>query len=233
VTSQYLTFEINPTCNLAQLHPKCPINDPDRYGFGETEHALTDDLIVTFWLWCRGQGFDGIILWHLYNEPTLALTRIRTLQKRMQAIEPSQRFHLWTNAPKSLSLKGFDHVQLTDYREVRPDALDNRRASVTGEGKPYAKVTPSGSCGRGAGWELIIDHHGNWILCCNDWRCEESVGNIFNEDWPVLLARYEQKARIVWNDEASYQALPRLCRACIDVNPKLHRTARMPKGVAP
>lgn len=233
MTSQYLTFEINPTCNLAAVHPKCPINDPDRYGYGETTHVLSDDLIITFWLWLRGQGFDGIILWHLYNEPTLAITRIRALQKRMQDIAPSQRFHLWTNAPKAVGFKGFDHIQLTDYREVRPEVLDNRRASVVGEGKPYALVTPSGSCGRGVGWELIIDHHGNWLLCCNDWRCEESVGNIFTADWSTLLARYEEKARITWNDEASYKALPRLCRACLDVNPKLHRTARMPKGVQP
>lgn len=233
MTSQYLTFEVNPNCNLAAIHPKCPINDPERYRFGRTDRVLQDEDILAFWRWCRDGGFDGVVLWHLYNEPTLALGRITALMTQMQAEVPSQRFHLWTNHRSAVRLNAFTHVQLTDYAVVRPSDLDNRRASVTGEGRPYAEARKaSGACGRGAGWEVIIDHHGNWLLCCNDWRCEESVGNIFVDAWPALLAWYQDKARIAWHDRESYEALPRLCRACMDVNPKLHRTARLPKGVS-
>jgi hypothetical protein len=231
MTSQYLTFEVNSTCNLAALHPRCPINDPERYRFGRTDAVLTDEAILGFWQWMCAGGFAGIVLWHLYNEPTLALDRTERLMTAMQAERPDQRFHLWTNHRAASRLAGFNHIQVTDYALVRPGDLDNRRASVCGDGRPYRDLRRSqrvGVCGRGAGWEVIIDHHGNWLLCCNDWRAEESVGNIFVDDWSTLRDHYQTRARIAWRDEASYNALPRLCRACLDVNPNLHKTARVP-----
>lgn len=224
---RYLTFEINPTCNLAAIHPRCPINDPDRYRFGSTSAVLTDELVLAFWRWARTQGFSGTVLWHLYNEPTLALDRIRGLMREIQAEEPTQAFHLWTNHRAALGFDAFQHVQLTDYAQVRPEDLDNRRASTEGEGRPYAAMRPTGRCTRSYGWEVILDHHGNWLLCCNDWRCEESVGNVHTERWDVLLERFRVRAEIAWHDEASYQQLPRLCRACMDVNPNLSRTAKV------
>lgn len=228
---QYLTFELNATCNMANEHPRCPTSDPERFKFGKTERKLTDAIVLSFWRWAYyHHGFRGVVLWHLYNEPTLVKTRISALLKQMHAEAPEQRSHLWTNSPNAVKLVGFQHVQLTDYRVVRPDDLDNRRASTSGEGRPYSFVKPSGRCGRGFGWELILDAHGNWLLCCNDWQNEASIGNVFTDDWEVLLRRYAQ-AEIGWHDKASYDRLPRLCRSCMTVNPGLHRSARMPKWI--
>lgn len=223
---QYLTFEINNTCNLTELHPKCPINDSERYSFGDVSQSLKDSSIVEFWLWCRSKGFNGIILWHLYNEPTLVIDRIISLMKKMQKLEPSQRFHLWTNNHQKF--EDFNHVQLTNYNKVRPDELDDRRKSAQGEGRGYLVAEPQGYCIRGSlAWELIIDFFGNWLLCCSDWRCENSVGNIFKDSWNELLEKYRLKAHIEWKDKESFGSLPRMCRACITENPGLHKSATM------
>jgi hypothetical protein len=223
---RYLTFEVNSNCNLASIHPRCPVNDPERYMFGDTSKVLTDQDIIDFWFWCRySYGFEGVVLWHLYSEPTLSIDRIRGLMKTMHTMYPTQRFHLWTNNVRDFA--GFEHVQLTDYRIVRPNDLDNRRESTRGEGD-YARVGESGRCIRGTyGWEIIIDNHGNWLLCCNDWRCEENAGNILaTDDWQSILHRYVEMTRdISWTDKASFEALPRMCRSCITVNPLLHRSA--------
>lgn len=222
---RYLTFEVNADCNMAHVHPKCPVSDPERYMFGDTSRTLSDDDIVEFYNWAyQFQGFRGSVLWHLYNEPTLVLDRIRGLQSRIQQIVPDQHFHLWTNSP--MKLVGFHHVQHTNYADVRPDDLDNRRASTSGEGRAYLEMQPEGRCGRSFGWEVIIDNHGNWLLCCNDWRCEEATGNILiDRDWEFLLEKFRGKAEIVWHDADSYAALPRMCRSCMDVNPNLSRSA--------
>ena len=74
---RFLTFEISQTCNMAVLHPRCPVSDPERYLFGSTKNVIDDVFIIKFWLWCRNvHGFAGTVLWHLYNEPSLARTRL-------------------------------------------------------------------------------------------------------------------------------------------------------------
>ena len=220
---RYLSFEVTKLCNMTAAHPLCPINDPERYRFGDSSEPLSDELIVQFWRWARfTMDFRGIILWHGYSEPTLVLPRIYALMDRMRDADPGQPFHLFTNSTRPV--QGFDLIKRTRYGPGGKD-LDARRETVTGEGKPYAEMQAEGWCGRGWGWEVWIDHHGNWNLCCNDWRCEESVGNIRQDDWTELLMRYHAKAtQLRWHDEPSYQALPRLCRACLDKNPNLHRS---------
>jgi hypothetical protein len=226
---RYLNFEVNRACDLWKEHQgKCPISHPWRYKFSTSTKPISDDLIVEFWRWCRRHDFRGIVMWHMYNEPTLVLDRIRNLMTRMKEEDPGQPFQITTNSTPNIP--GFDIVKFSDYRESTlshngRDKLDNRIASAEGEGKPYSEVEPVGWCGRGLGWELDIDYYGNWCLCCNDWRCEESVGNIHEEEWEVLYERFKAKSeRIRWHDEESYNALPRMCRSCMAVNPALRVT---------
>ena len=233
-TTRYLTFEISTTCDMAHLHSRCPIGHPERYLYGNRTYTLSDNMIFDFWAWARySRNFRGIIMWHSYNEPTLSITRIRTLMERIKRHDAHQPFLLITNVPPGdPKADGFDMVKHSDYDPDDPGfsravngELDHRIDNRTGKGKPYSAMQPRGWCGRAWGWELLIDHHGGWNLCCADWRNEEAIGNIHTDDWPELLARYEDKARnIRWKDEASYNALPRLCRACLDVTPNLHRS---------
>lgn len=219
---RYLSFEINRECNNFLIHKgRCPISHPERYQFSTSSSVLEDSDILDFWRWCRGKGFRGIILWHMYNEPVLVLDRVRSLMKVMKAEDPFQPFQLTTSIPGEYS--NFDIVKVSDYASGLE--LDNRIETNEGEGKPYWDMSKSGWCARGKGWEIPIDNFGNWCLCCGDWRCEESVGSILNTDWEILYKLWDEKRkRIQWNDEKTYNALPRLCRTCLDKNPSLPRT---------
>lgn len=222
---RYLTFEISRTCDMSHIHDMCPVSHPERYKFGDTSNSLTDEIIINFWKWCRfNKAFRGIVMWSYYNEPTLVIDRIYGLMDVIKACDPDQPFRLLTNKPPTPEMKErFDLIKFTNYAKDPP--MDERRKTVSGEGKPYSQVQRAGWCGRGFGWEVLIDNHGNWNLCCNDWRCEESVGNIFKDDWVRLLQKFESKARALrWDDEESYLRLPRLCRACMDFTPALHRS---------
>jgi len=222
--TRYLTFEISHTCDLAASHPWCPVSHPDRYKFGDRIYNLNDRIILDFYRWCKfTHGFRGIILWHQYNEPIHQLPRIRNLMAEMKRIDPHQPFQLTTNSRPDV--EGFDIVHFTDYSN--PNTLhDDRILNADGEGLPYSDLRlRQGMCHRGLQWEIPIDNHGNWCLCCADWRCEQSVGNIFTDNWEMLYARFDERSRSIrWSDEQTYNSLPRLCRACLHVTPNLHRT---------
>ena len=213
---RYLAFEINRTCPNYELHRgKCPISHPDRYKYSTSLNPITDGEIIQFWEWSRTKGFRGIILWHMYNEPVIFLDRIKSLMRIMKKRDPFQPFQLTTG------IKGkypdFDIVKISDYDNGAE--LDNRIETVVGDGKPYSEMPKHGLCGRGKGFEIQIDYFGNWCLCCGDWTCEEAIGNIHNENWNVLYKKWDiKRMTIQWNDEESYNALPRLCRSCLDKN---------------
>jgi hypothetical protein len=218
---RYLTFEITDKCNLGDVHTKCPNSHPDRYRYGYTEKKIDNDLILDFWRWAQTRYFRGIVMFHGYCEPTLEIKRIRDLMVRMRQEDPGQPFQLFSSNDKHFS--GFDLFKFTNYKNGKE--LDDRILTVNGAGKPYGEMQKSGWCGRCYGWELFIDYHGNWNLCCNDWRNEESVGNLFKDDWDRMFLKFLHKSKnIRWDDERSYLSLPRMCRSCLDKNPGLHRS---------
>lgn len=222
---RFLTFEIGSDCGLARLHEKCPVSDPERYLFGQHERRIDDELVLGFWRRMRQLGFRGTVLWHLYNEPSKENARIQGLMATMRAEAPNQTFHLWTN--NHTQFEGYDFIKLTDYRVVRPSDLDDRRRTTKGEGDWHTVRArePRGGCSRAENWEFIVDNRGNVLMCCNDWRCEGSFGCLFTEDWDTVIGKWQAKAAIEWTDRASFEALPRICRACVTYNPNLHNTA--------
>jgi hypothetical protein len=218
---RYLSFEVGRTCVLSELHRgKCPISHPDRYKYSQSEIPLSSYNIMEVWQWARSKGFRGIVMWHMYNEPVLELSRIRKLMLEMKKIDPLQPFQLTTSIPPPSISSEFDIFLHSDYHGGAQ--LDDRILTNTGEGRPYYKMPQKGHCGRGKGWEVIIDYYGNWCLCCNDWQCEELIGNIHNTSLDTLLNVWEDKRqRIMWTNKEEYEKLPRMCRACLDKNPSL------------
>lgn len=216
---RYLVFEINRECPNRDLHKGiCPISHPDRYKFSTSNSIIRDSDIIGFWRWCRTKGFRGIILWHIYNEPVLEIDRIRNLMKLMKDEDPFQPFQITTSVLGEYP--DFDIVKLSDYSTGLK--MDDRIKINDGEGKLYRDMPKYGWCARGKGWEIPIDNFGNWCLCCTDWMCEESVGSILNTDWEILYQRWDEKRKTIqWNNEETYNALPRLCRCCLDKNPTL------------
>jgi hypothetical protein len=222
--TRYLMFEVNQNCDLGDAHAsRCPNKHPQRSRFTKSSIPLTDVIIINFWNWCRSRGFRGVVGWQFYNEPSLAWDRIQRLMRQMQRIDPMQPFSIISNN-NNFQFPGIDIVKRS-YYNLNPDPitqLDNRLAAIDGEGLPYENVPFMGSCVRGLCWEMIIDYFGNLVLCCNDWRCEEGSGSICTDtDWNGIYARWLKRSTIEWYDRDSYERLPRMCRSCMEVNPKL------------
>lgn len=206
---------------MSEVHKnKCPISHPERYRFSNSHTPINDEAIIIFYEFCRRYGFRGIVMWHMYNEPALEIEHIRRLMEKMRKIDRMQAFQLTTHLPGDY--RDFDIVNINNYS--KGSYLDNRIKSADGTGLPYSEMPKTGRCGRGLGWEIPIDYYGNWCLCCNDWRCEESFGSIMHSSFLSLLSRYIEKRKTIrWYDEESYYNLPRMCRSCLDVNPHLSK----------
>jgi hypothetical protein len=228
---RHLSIEINNDCDLGEFHKGyCPNRHPERYLFGDKNTPVTDQLIIDFWYWCRfGHNFRGVVNWNGYNEPTLVLPRILLVMEEIKKKDQYQPFQIVTNK-NNLQLPQFDIVKRSRYGDsnesrygdIGRSKLDNRLASIRGEGKPYGEMRTFGRCIRGSGYGVEIDYYGNWNLCCNDWRCEESIGNIWSGDWDDLFAIWKEKClRPQWDSRETYEQMPRLCRSCLDVNPML------------
>jgi hypothetical protein len=156
----------------------------------------------------------------MYNEPTLVMDRILNIMRAMKSEDRHQPFQLTTSVPGQYP--EFDIVKVSDYSNGGD--FDRRIDTAEGEGRSYSFMPARGWCGRGRGWEIPIDNFGNWCLCCGDWKCEESIGNIHNVNWEKLYTKWKlQTDRIKWHDKATYEAMPRLCRACLDKNPMLSK----------
>jgi hypothetical protein len=226
-----LTFEINRGCNLAHLHKMCPSGHPIRYKYSRSTKPITDELIIDFWRWCvEKHYFRGILSFSSYNEPTLALDRIVKLLHKMREMDPGLPAQIVTNNDNFESDE-FEIIKKSRYdnsggRECddRRPSFDNRlAAAIGGEGKPYSQIGKMGRCVRGMGWELLVDQFSNWCNCCADFSCELAFGNLWIDDWEDLFEKASaQYQKIRWTNEQEYNALPRLCRACLDVNPSLH-----------
>ncbi len=221
---RYMSFEVNRDCPLAQVHAeKCPVGHPERNLFSLSKKPIDDMLIWDFWRWSKTKGFRGIILFHLYNEPALVMPRIKILMGYIKKQDPFQAFQL--NSAVIQADPEFDIVKFGDYKNNGPETLDNRLLTNRGDGKPYEEMPRMGFCGRGMYWEIPIDNYGNWCLCCNDWRNEESIGNIHDTDkWEELYKKWKEKSQgLRWSNKVSYNNLPRMCRSCFDLNPTLYR----------
>jgi hypothetical protein len=226
-----IAFEINKECDLGDFHAKfCPNKHPERYLYSKSLNPIDEELIYQFWKWAvKVHHFRGLINWSCYNEPTLALDRIYKLMDRIKFIDPYQPFQIITNKV-NIELPGFDLVRRSRYGQddqsrmgdLQRTKLDNRIASIRGEGKPYNEMPKIGRCARGLGFSIDIDYYGNWGLCCNDWRCEEAVGSICNTNWDDMYEAWKDKSKTIqWSNEEEYNNLPRMCRSCLDVNPIL------------
>jgi hypothetical protein len=156
----------------------------------------------------------------MYNEPMLADDVVNEIKARMLMEDPYQPFQLTTSYLGTKYIEDeWDIIKISDYRGGGGD-LDDRILTNEGEGKPYSQMPTHGGCGRGLGWEIPIDYYGNWCLCCNDWRCEESLGNIFYNAWENIMLEWDTKRRkIKWTNIFEYTTLPRMCRSCLDKNP--------------
>lgn len=213
-TTQFIIFEIGSKCNLGEVHKECP--NSVRRPSGPVE--LTDDIILDCVEEAYGRlNFTGLVGWHFHNEPMLEHERIFGLMERI----PKARYVLWTNGtiqPKDSRIGLFEQVHCTDYTGVDRGyyadcknvtvypfkGFDGRIEDAFDSQLPVRRR----SCRR-QHVELILDAWGFARLCCQDWRGEVEIGNIWENSYSTLAARRWDLIQDMWQGR-----YPERCRRC-------------------
>ena len=243
--TRLLSFEISNDCPLATIHPKCPINDSLRYTSSPIRTPISDTLIIeTAIIAYTNFGFNGFITFWGYNEPLLHLDRELQIIKSIREVVPTAKFMILTNG---ISLSGedfliekllaFDLLVINNYTKdltipiqylanfiqvIVNDTpfLDDRMLNYIG---PLGNFdTKIGSCFK-PNYEFIVDYYGNILMCCNDFRNENVIGNIqlqsLTELLPIWkrLIGYPNRMGI---SERQYEQTPEICKRCLINTPK-------------
>lgn len=182
---QFLSIEIGDKCNLAYEHLYCPILLRKK-----KKKTLTDDMILSIVKEAYEElGFTGYVAWHFYNEPMLYKKRMFSLMKTLKETVKNAKFLLWTNGEllkEDKNLELFDRVVITNYKNrpvsyfekffknkeimILPPVFDGRLNIKDKESfikclRPYI--------------EFIISFYGDVHMCCQDWKNEIEIGNIY------------------------------------------------------
>lgn len=197
--TQFLIFEIAPTCPMWKRHPWCPSGQASRWEKSAGRRPVTDDQIVEI---VREayilHGFRGLVGWHYYCEPLAEWARLKPLMARIRAGVPEARFVLWTNGqdvPEDLPGQ-FDQVHVTNYeqrslrvKELVPQA---RIWAPTPDRRLNARLTPPdrAPCLRPF-VEMVMDFYGNIHACCYDWRGDVPLGNVHDAPFAWLVQRWQ------------------------------------------
>jgi MoaA/NifB/PqqE/SkfB family radical SAM enzyme/tetratricopeptide (TPR) repeat protein len=195
-TTQLLVLEVGAKCNLCNLHHECPtLSRP------QTGKLLTDDKIITLATQAyQKHGFRGLVAWHYYNEPTLQINRILGLMERIRAVVPSSRFLLWSNGTVQCDdprMAMFEQAFISNYFDnesllrkrfgsiknlnVWTPVFDARLMAPTGEPSNQRCLRPF--------VEIPVDAFGEVHLCCQDWKNEVKIGNVWSDSWEDILAK--------------------------------------------
>jgi len=200
---RFLSFELAPSCNLANQHPWCPINDLLRYPDHETRVPSTNEQIISFAKACIGRGFQGEIAYHYYSEPCLSIDRIEFI---MDAL-PEAKHILWTNGHllykvSDERLDKFNSIAISVYEEKDMEYFQGlclQHPNMTASPAPHdrrieiydQKTLSSGGCSRPYETELIVNYYGHLRMCCGDYRGTVPCGHIA-DDHEALLDKWEE-----------------------------------------
>lgn len=191
--SQFLIFELGAKCNLASVHPKCPVSKRQK-----GKNKLDDETIIRLAEKAYNEmGFTGLIGWHFYNEPMLEWKRMSKLMEKIREKVPQSRFLLWTNGTNLVDdpkVDMFEKVVVTDYynqgaehfKKFYRNELDVHTPNFD-ERLAYDSPGSSQPCLRPF-IEFIINAYGDVILCCQDWENRVSIGNVLTDSFEELVA---------------------------------------------
>jgi hypothetical protein len=227
--TQFLVLEIGATCNLAAEHSQCPAHrrhDPVSAATAPLT-PLTDDMIVhlattAYW----DHGFRGLVAFHFYNEPMVEADRMFSVMGRIRGRVPESRFLLWTNGsirPNDPRTGMFEQIHCTDYNNLeeilrpyfeqfQPRVLSIFRPQFDGRVTHPTGMLHHTRCLRPL-IELCIDHYGTAHLCCQDWRGDIPLGNVWTDGLAGVLVKRLAVLRTVCGPIMSVDA-PQRCLHC-------------------
>lgn len=218
--TQLLTFEVGTECNLSRHHAdRCPVAVPTRFDAVDTTRQMTDADIITAIKAAVACGFEGMVSYHSYCEPMLYLDRI----EHIAASTPEARHLLWTNGtmlfPSNASRLGiFSKVIVSNYTQLDWRWLEEWvpelkvvRGHLDARRLPGLRPNTNG-CFR-LYHELIIDHYGNWRMCCNDYMGGTVHLNLHTHGMGAIAAAHASM-REATSSHPQPPSTPDLCRFC-------------------
>jgi hypothetical protein len=234
--TQIVLLEAPGGCNMAREHPLCPALTLGRDK--PCDHPIDPAVAASMARELWDMDFRGYYAFHWFSEPTTAMPWVSEAMAEIRRLIPEARFLLWTNG-KALKepgtwpwVAGFDRVSLSNYGGDSWDGLEHalgRRRKlvvndITFEPRVIVAPQPAGVsnkvvCRRGY-IELTIARDGGAYLCCQAWRPEQCLGNVFKEGLAECVRRY-RTAR----DEVGLgkEPLPagHVCLGCARADPML------------
>jgi len=184
--TQIFAIELSQECNLSNLHRDfCPINCIKRAG-----KVLTDEKIIDLISEAHDLGFEGYIMWSVYNEPMIHHERMFDLMEQTRELVPKSRFLLWTNGTiliEDQRMKMFEKIIVTNYLGKTPEELkkyfglnvlwkDNpkldERMNYRGDFSKKRCTLPFDT--------FLVSNNGDVLFCCIDWKNEVKLGNVFD-----------------------------------------------------
>lgn len=178
---------------------------------------LSDDMILS----CIKEAytklnFTGLVGWHYYNEPMLQHNRIFSLMERY----PKGRYVLWTNGtiqPRDSRINLFEQVHCSDYTGINREYFKGCKDMSVQVPKFDSRLKdpkdiPENDrpCWRQY-TEFILDTWGTAHLCCQDWRGEIKIGNIYEDSFFNLVRRRYDILKAI-----SSGRVPLRCRKCVE-----------------
>lgn len=85
-----ISFELSNICNYDHLHPRCPISQQKQ------RKILPEQTVYQTLEVCRTYEFEGVIAFHLYNEPGID-PRLMLFIDKVKQVLPQARIFLLTN----------------------------------------------------------------------------------------------------------------------------------------
>lgn len=224
-----IAMELSDWCNLAKLHEACPAHHRPGKTFLSTK--VIEDVVG----YAGRVGYKGAFCWHIYNEP-LADKRIVSLCEMVRDRCPTSMGSLiWTNAElldadlaRTLVKAKVYLFRVSLYtkkiaermREVAlevPEAnwafssyiqgFDDRREQYTRRNDRrnpcYAPLV-----------DLTINHNGHLQLCCMDWACSTTFGDLNSQSFEQAMGEAYPMMKQVQSDLIGGERLFRICQGC-------------------
>lgn len=210
-----LAFEIGTGCDMAKVHCQCPVNIKNK-----KPYRLTIDKIVETAHKARELGFDGLLAWHLWNEPLIYWDKIKTAHKSLEDFNHL----LWTNGNflKEEHVPYFHTIHVSNYYGhdfsnlvskypetrfiIRNVQLDDRLSN-----EDWGFRSETVFCTRPEIIECQIDNCGELHLCCMDWNAKTEIGNIFEKDFKDIVT---DNLVPIYEALRGHKPAPALCQRC-------------------
>jgi MoaA/NifB/PqqE/SkfB family radical SAM enzyme len=218
-----ISLELSNLCNHAGAHSRCPAH------FQEEPAILPEAMVDAVLSSCRAHDFQGVISFHLYNEPGID-PRLFLFMKKARKALPAARLYLLTNGwyldqtlAREFETHGLDVLGISVYSEKERSRLSRLRLNIPVRimFEPHDDRVDwyDGRQGPGCGppcycplYEVCITCKGEVCLCPFDWQRQHVFGNLRDAPLEVILERPE-----VWR---LYEALSSgnrelaICRGC-------------------